>query len=142
MTKHAVLALTEALYLDLKTQGIDHIGVTLAMPGMTQSGIMDPEKTAPGALRADVARRKDNTVLRALEAMMQTGVAGGPPAAMLAEDVLGAVERGDLYVLPAFSDEASRSHAVAIATGRATGTNPYPAFIDGFLDTLKPIPAV
>ncbi len=141
MTKHAVLALTEALYLDLKAQGIGHIGVTIGMPGMTQSGIMNPEKTAPGALSTQVEKRKNNPVLRSLEALMQAGVASGLSGSALADEVLGAVERGDLYVLPAFSDEASRAQASAIGLGRATGANPYPAFIDGFLGTLKSIPA-
>ena len=31
--KHGALALTEALYLDLGAEGIDNIGVTIAMPG-------------------------------------------------------------------------------------------------------------
>ena len=52
MYKRQVLALTEALYLDLAAQGHGNIGVTVAMPGMTRSGIMQPEKTGPAALQA------------------------------------------------------------------------------------------
>jgi NAD(P)-dependent dehydrogenase (short-subunit alcohol dehydrogenase family) len=137
MTKHAVLALTEALYLDLRTQGIANIGVTIAMPGMTQSGIMSPEKTTPDGLKSEVGKRMANPVLGALEALMQAGVAGGLPAADLADQVFGAVARQELYVLPAFSDEASRAVATAIGAGRATGQNPYPPIVDGFLETLK-----
>jgi NAD(P)-dependent dehydrogenase (short-subunit alcohol dehydrogenase family) len=66
MTKHAVVALTEALYLDLTAQAIKNIGVTIAMPGMTQSGIMSPEKTTPGSLQPEVSNRKSNAVLGAL----------------------------------------------------------------------------
>ncbi len=139
MTKHAVLALTEALYLDLKAQAIENIGVTVVMPGMTQSAIMSPEKTTPGALQEKVGARKGNSVLRALEALMQAGVAQGLPATDLADQVFDAIARGDLYVLPAFTDEASHAFATAVATGRASGTNPYPAFVEGLLATLKQI---
>lgn len=142
MTKHAVLALTEALYLDLKAQGIANIGVTIAMPGMTQSGIMSPEKTAPGALGPEVSRRMSNPVLRSLETLMQAGVAAGLPASDLAEELFAAIEQDALYVLPAFSDEASRALSVAVATGRATGQNPYPPIVEGFLATLKEITTV
>lgn len=142
MTKHAVLALTEALYLDLKAQGIANIGVTVAMPGMTQSGIMSPEKTAPGALGPEVSRRMTNPVLRSLETLMQAGVAAGLPASDLAEELFAAIEQDALYVLPAFSDEASRALSVAVATGRATGQNPYPPIVEGFLATLKEITPV
>jgi NAD(P)-dependent dehydrogenase (short-subunit alcohol dehydrogenase family) len=39
-TKHAALALTEALHLDLAAEGIDSIGVTVVMPGMVRTAIM------------------------------------------------------------------------------------------------------
>lgn len=141
MTKHAVLALTEALWLDLRAQGIANIGVTIAMPGMTQSGIMAPEKTTPDALQREVGRRKDNRVLGALEALMQAGVAAGLPAEALADRVFAAIAAGDLYTLPAFDDEASRALATAIAQGRATGTNAYPPFVDAFLAALEVLPS-
>lgn len=141
MTKHAVLALTEALYLDLSAQKIGNIGVTVAMPGMTRSGIMQPEKTGPDALQSELAARQDNQVLGSLEALMRAGVDGGLPAEDLAEMVLDAVARGALYVLPAFSDETNRAFATAVGVGRATGENPYPAIVQGFLETLEQIPA-
>ena len=141
MTKHAVLALTEALYLDLKAQGLANIGVTVAMPGMTRSGIMQPEKTGPAALQADLAARQDNRVLGSLEALMRAGVDGGLPAEDLADMVLDAVARRSLYVLPAFSDETNRAFATAVGVGRATGENPYPEILQGFLQTLEQIRA-
>lgn len=139
MTKHAILALTEALYLDLAAQGIENIGVTIAMPGMTQSGIMSPEKTTPDFLQTEVGNRKSNPVLKALEHMMTTGVAGGMPAAELAGVLFEAIIAGELYSLPAFSDENSRGLATAIGVGRATGQNCYPPVLEGFLTTLKQI---
>ena len=137
MTKHAVLALTEALYLDLMAQGVANVGVTIAMPGMTQSNIMHPEKTTPSGLQPEIAARQNNAVLGALESLMRAGVQGGLPADMLASMVFDAVIGKRLYVLPAFDDDASRAFATTVGVGRATGENPYPVFTEPLLATPK-----
>ncbi|WP_051218326.1 SDR family NAD(P)-dependent oxidoreductase [Nocardioides insulae] len=141
MTKHAALALTESLWLDLRAQEVPNIGVTVVLPGMSRSGIMTPEKTAPPTLQDDVARRRDNSMLTSLELMMQAGVSAGLPAEELAERVFTAIEEDALYVLPAHDDEGSRAFATAIGTGRANGVNAYPPFVDALLDTLRGVPA-
>ncbi len=141
MTKHAVVALTEALYLDLRTQGIDHVGVTIVMPGVVQSAIMAPEKTGPAALQAELGARQENAVLAALEATMRAGVDAGLSREALVAEVFDAVARGDLYVLPNFTDPASQAQARAIALGRATATNPYPPYIEPWLAATRKEPA-
>ena len=62
-----------------------------------------------------------------------------PPALHFARDagLDAAIAADDLYVLPAFDDEGSRTFATAVATGRASGTNAYPPFVDAFLETLS-----
>ncbi len=137
MTKHAVLALSEALYLDLTAQNIPNIGVTVVMPGVIQSKIMFPEKTGPADLQSELGARLDNPTLAALENMMRNGVDSGMPASELADRVYAAIEANDLYVLPNFDDDISRAQAQAIAMGRATATNPYPAMLEGFLTQLS-----
>jgi short-subunit dehydrogenase len=137
MTKHGVVALTEALYLDLATQKVPNIGVTLVMPGVVQSKIMFPEKTGPQALQTELKARLGVDALGALEQMMRSGVDAGLPADDLADMVYGAIANGDLYVLPNFTDEASQAGAQAIALGRATGTNPYPPILAGLLEALN-----
>lgn len=126
MTKHAVVALSEALYLDLIAEGVTHIGVTIAMPGMTRSDIMNPEKTSPPGLVPGLRTRFGNPRLDQLERLMRAGVEAGLPVEDLAREVLDAVEAGALYVLPGFADAASREFAEAVGQGRATGRNPYP----------------
>lgn len=126
MTKHAVLALTEALYLDLKAQGVRNIGVTVVMPGVIQSKIMFPEKTGPSALQGELKARLGNPALGALEEMMRHAVDTGLPADALADLVFGAIANGDLYVLPNFTDEGSQAIAQGIGLGRAKGENAYP----------------
>jgi len=46
-TKHAVVALSEVLYLDLVSHQVPNIGVTLVMPGFVQSDVMNPNKVSP-----------------------------------------------------------------------------------------------
>jgi NAD(P)-dependent dehydrogenase (short-subunit alcohol dehydrogenase family) len=137
MTKHAVLALTEALYLDLAAEKIANIGVTVVMPGVIQSRIMFPEKTGPESIQSELKSRLENPTLNALEQFMRDGVDTGLPADELADLVYNAIAKGDLYVLPNFSDEASQAVAQAIGQGRATGANAYPAILQGLLAQLQ-----
>lgn len=136
MTKHAVLALTEALYLDLATQQIPNIGVTVVMPGVVHSQVMFPEKTGPAELQSELKSRLDNPTLSALEQFMRGAVDSGLPAEALADLVYDAMSHSELYVLPNFTDEASQASAQAIGLGRATGNNPYPAILEGLVGQL------
>lgn len=133
MTKHAVVALTEALYLDLLTQRVPNVGVTIVMPGVVQSNIMFPEKTGLESIQGELKARQDNPVLAALEATMRAGVDAGLPVTALVDQVYDAVSRGALYVLPNFTDPVSQAQAQAIAMGRATGHDPYPPLIQPWL---------
>jgi len=137
MTKHGVVALSEALYLDLAAQQVPNIGVTLVMPGVVQSRIMFPEKTGPAALQDELTARQGNVALRNLEAGMRAGVDGGLPASALADQVFAAIAAGDLYVLPNFTDEGSQALAQAIALGRATASNPYAPGLAALVEGLR-----
>jgi short-subunit dehydrogenase len=137
MTKHAVLALTEALYLDLAAEKIANIGVTIVMPGVIQSKVMHPEKTGPARLQSELEARFHNPTLKALEQFMRDAVNNGLPADDLADMVFNAITNQDLYVLPNFNDEASSAIAQAIGQSRATGMNAYPAILEGLLSQLQ-----
>lgn len=139
MTKHAVVALSEALWLDLVSQGHPQIGVTVVMPGVVQSKIMFPEKTGPAELQGELARRQNNPTLGALEAFMRQAVDAGLPAADLADMVYDAIEGQRLHVLPNFTDEASQASGRAIAEGRLGGPNPYPAILAGLTAGLETV---
>jgi NAD(P)-dependent dehydrogenase (short-subunit alcohol dehydrogenase family) len=141
MTKHAVVALSEALWLDLATQGVANIGVTAVMPGVVRSQIMFPEKTGPQALQAELAARQANPTLAALEGFMRAAVDSGLPAGVLADQVYDAIARGALHVLPNFDDEASQATARAIALGRCSGVNPYPQILAGLTGGLGLAPS-
>ncbi|MCB2047968.1 MAG: SDR family NAD(P)-dependent oxidoreductase [Novosphingobium sp.] len=128
-TKHAALAITEALYLDLAVEGIDTIGVTVIMPGMVRTDIMNPEKVSPAALGLDREARHANATVRGVEATMTSALDGAMPPEELARCVFDAADAGELYILPNHDAEGPTSMVKAIANGRATGTNPWPAIM-------------
>lgn len=138
-TKHAALALTEALYLDLAAEGVGNIGVTIAMPTIIQTDIMSPEKSSPAKMAlAQGARFKHRTV-RAMEQMMRNHVASCH--AMSADEVarltFDAIAERKLYVLPGHDGPADVAKAQAIANGRATGTNPYPTILEAIMGSME-----
>jgi NAD(P)-dependent dehydrogenase (short-subunit alcohol dehydrogenase family) len=135
-TKHAALALTEALHLDLLAEGIDNIGVTIVMPGMIRTSIMEPEKTSPAGLDLGRRARFENRTVRAMEKMMTGNLDGAMPPEALARIVFDAMAAGKLYVLPNHDSERHQAVGKAIGVGRATGVDPYGPVLDGMLSSM------
>lgn len=135
-TKHAALAITEALYLDLMAEGIDNIGVTVVMPGMIHTDIMSPEKTSPAQLALDPESRRATGTVGAVENTMVRALDHAIAPEELARQVFAAIAAGQLYVLPNHDTPASQALAEAIAHGRATGTNPWPAIVAASPSTI------
>ncbi len=130
-TKHAALAITEALYLDLIAEQIGNVGVTIVMPGMVRTDIMNPEKSSPTALGLDRDARHANATVRGIETTMTSALDGAIAPEELARRVFDAADQGELYILPNHEGEALTALTAAIANGRATGTNPWPAIMAG-----------
>lgn len=135
-TKHAALAITEALYLDLIAEGIGNVGVTVVMPGMVLTDIMNPEKASPAALGLDREARHANATVRGVEATMMNALDNAIAPEELARQVFDAANRGELYILPNHDNERSTALVQAIANGRATGTNPWPAIMAGMTSRM------
>lgn len=138
-SKHAALALTEALYLDLAAEGIGNIGVTIAMPTIIETDIMSPEKASPAELALGEGGRFKNRTVRAMEQMMRNHVASGHAmsAQNMARQTFDAVAEGRLYVLPGHDGPADVAKACAIANGRAKGIDAYPPIIEGIMQSLE-----
>jgi len=135
-TKHAALAITEALYLDLIAEGVGNVGVTVVMPGMVLTDIMNPEKASPAALGLDREARHANATVRGVEATMTNALDNAIAPEELARQVFDAANRGELYILPNHDNERSTAMVQAIANGRATGTNPWPAIMAGMTSRM------
>ncbi len=90
-TKHAVVTISETLHRELQMVG-SPVGVSVLCPGFVQTGIADSDRNRPHwAPRpaADDARRELTRQL----------IAGGMPAAEVADHVFDAVSAGRFYVL-------------------------------------------
>ncbi len=137
-SKHAALALTEALYLDLAAEGVENVGVTVVMPTIIGTGIMSPEKASPAELALAEGARFRNRTVRAMERMMrnhvESGKAMGPDE--VARQTFDAVAARRLYVSPGHDGEADVAKARSIACGRAEGCDPYPPIIKGIMHSL------
>jgi hypothetical protein len=109
------------------------------MPGMTQSGIMSPGKdNAAWICKAKSDSAWTIRCSRGWKLMMQAGVAGGLSAAeALATQVFECDRAGRAltFCLPLMM-MMNRAVATAIATGRATGVNAYPAINDAFMEAI------
>jgi NAD(P)-dependent dehydrogenase (short-subunit alcohol dehydrogenase family) len=108
-TKHAVVAISEGLYLELQVTG-SPIGISVLCPGFVKTALMrdEPERTeAPiGALMNEVLR---------------DGVATGIPADDVAAQVVEAVDHRTFWIL---THDDLRRQPVERMQRAATSTNP------------------
>jgi NAD(P)-dependent dehydrogenase (short-subunit alcohol dehydrogenase family) len=96
--KHAVMSLSETLAADLRTQGIDDVGVTVVCPGPTRTRLMTegprerPERYRPKVDRGVIPQRNPNTFTGSTDHLLE------PDA--LALQILDAIESGQFLVAP------------------------------------------
>jgi NAD(P)-dependent dehydrogenase (short-subunit alcohol dehydrogenase family) len=96
-SKHAVVAMTETLYHDLRLAGASLVGVSLLCPAFVPTGIADAERSRPDALANDAPY----TASQKLAARQLTrAVEGGKLCARdIAELTFAAVREGRFYVV-------------------------------------------
>jgi NAD(P)-dependent dehydrogenase (short-subunit alcohol dehydrogenase family) len=93
VTKHAVVALSETLYHDLRERG-SGVGVSLLCPAYVPTGIADSERNRPAELRNPAEQRS------ARQEMLKKAVASGKLSADdVARAVVAAVKNERFYVL-------------------------------------------
>jgi len=117
MTKHAVLALSESLYHELRLRGA-RVGVTVVCPGSVATRIDAAERNRPERLRADAKPTPERELVA--QAIRSTVAQGMPPAEM-AERTLRAIREDRFYVL---SDDDWRRIADARCEDIRLGRNP------------------
>jgi NAD(P)-dependent dehydrogenase (short-subunit alcohol dehydrogenase family) len=113
-TKHAVVALSESLHLDLRNAR-SAVGVSVLCPEWVRgTRIHDAERNLPGASATDDGSPLVNGLLRSL-------VNGGTPADDLAADVIDAIREDRFWVLPhrASTLAAAQERWSAISEDRA-----------------------
>ncbi len=108
-TKHAVVAISESLYLELGSTG-SPVGVSVLCPGFVKTDLMEHEPTevtsAIGALIGE---------------MLTSGVETGIPAGDVADQVVAAIDAEQFWIL---THEEMRALPVERMERAATQTNP------------------
>lgn len=108
-TKHAVVGLSESLFLELQAMG-SPVGASVLCPGFVKTDLMDEE---PATL--------DSPVAQMMNEYLRTGIDTGIPASEVADQVLAAVEAGQFWIL---THEEMRLGPVERMQRAATGVNP------------------
>ncbi len=96
MSKHAVLALSEVLYHELRGTGA-RIGVSALCPEAVATHIDDCERNRPATLRTHSGPLPPDVEL--VNGAIKAAVAGGIPTQVIADRVLRAVKEDRFYVL-------------------------------------------
>ena len=96
-TKHAVVAMSECLHLDLALTGNgSKVHVSVLCPAWVKTNIADAERNRP----ASSPRRADHSPqAQMMESMVRAAIAGGIPAEEVAEQVLQAIHEERFWVL-------------------------------------------
>ena len=95
VTKHGVVALSEALHHDLRERN-SRVGVSVLCPAYVPTGIVDSERSRPKDLPA--SNKSEQTLAR--EAMLRKAVASGKISAdQVAQAVVAAIKEERFYIL-------------------------------------------
>lgn len=123
ISKHAIVALTETLYADLRALGLDQkLGVSVLCPGAVQTNFGSSARNRPA--EAGPALERDDAERARAEQFSQLAVGGREPAEV-AGIVVDGIREGRFYILTSANrDEAVRRRAEEILSG----SRPAPPF--------------
>ncbi|MBD3648238.1 MAG: SDR family NAD(P)-dependent oxidoreductase [Pseudomonadales bacterium] len=93
VSKHGVLVISEALYMNLKAQDAN-IGVSVLCPGFVDTNIDNADRNRPAEF--DSGRKASDEQ----RAMLRSRLEAGKSPAEIAEIVFESIERDALYILP------------------------------------------
>ena len=94
-SKHAVLAISESLRIDLGMKGAKHIGVSVLCPGPVSTNLAD-ERDRPAR-----AAPSDSETVRAYQQVMENVVRAGMDPRQVADAVVAGVRENRFFVFPA-----------------------------------------
>ena len=95
-SKHAVVAVSEDLHLDLRQAAVP-VGVSVLCPGWVRTGIMDAERNWPSTLGEAPPR---NDAVQIVTRHVERAIAEATTPAVVADLVADAVEADRFWVLP------------------------------------------
>jgi NAD(P)-dependent dehydrogenase (short-subunit alcohol dehydrogenase family) len=97
VTKHGVVALSEAMYKEAQVTG-SPIGVSVVCPGLIDTNIMRSSRNRPEAL---AEQGKAGPMAQAFGQNLSDRLAGGYPPSEVAEQVVEGIRVGRFYIVPA-----------------------------------------
>ncbi len=110
-TKHAVVGLSESLFLELEALG-SPVGASVLCPEFVKTDLMNKDKE-PETI--------DSMFPQLINQVLAAGVSGGIPASELADQVVAAIKAGQFWIL---THDSTREATLIRAQHEATGTNP------------------
>jgi NAD(P)-dependent dehydrogenase (short-subunit alcohol dehydrogenase family) len=97
VSKHAVVSLSECLYLELQAES-SPIGVSVLCPGFVRTSIMDSSRNRSGG--PSEAEQLQRSGASQLDQLMRFGITTGMDPSEVADKVFSAVCHGRFWVLP------------------------------------------
>ncbi len=97
VTKHAVVALSESLFLTLQQRN-SLVKVSVLCPGLVRTDIANAERHRPVELRNEPVPMTPE--MQAGLAALKTALEAGMPPAQVADAVFDAIRKGQFYILP------------------------------------------
>lgn len=97
VTKHAVVALSECMYLSLQQRKAS-VKVSVLCPGLTRTNIINAERNRPAELRNEPVPLTPE--MQAGMAAFKAALDASMPAAEVADVVFDAIEKEQFYILP------------------------------------------
>jgi NAD(P)-dependent dehydrogenase (short-subunit alcohol dehydrogenase family) len=98
ITKHGIVALSEALHHELTLSGA-HVKVSVACPGWVNTQLADSERSRPAELQPDPDPPPQSPLWGAIEQRIRELIVAGLAPARVAECVLDAIRNERFYVL-------------------------------------------
>jgi NAD(P)-dependent dehydrogenase (short-subunit alcohol dehydrogenase family) len=101
-SKYAVLALTEALFHDLKTRGITNIGVSVVCPGWIRTNVATADRNRPATLTNKPGEGVDlsNPVIQEMAKGMLQLLENGMSPQKTADVIFTGIKTKKFYILP------------------------------------------
>lgn len=96
VTKHAVVALSESLYLTLQQRN-SLVKVSVLCPGLVRTNIVDAERTRPAALHNEPVEM--TPAMQAGRAALKAAMEASMPPLEVADIVFAAIEKQQFYIL-------------------------------------------
>jgi NAD(P)-dependent dehydrogenase (short-subunit alcohol dehydrogenase family) len=97
VSKHAVVSLSECLFLELQAES-SPVGVSVLCPGFVRTSIMDSSRNRGGG--PDEAEQRQRPGVSQLDSVMRVGIGSGMDPDEVAQKVVAAVRDGRFWVLP------------------------------------------